>query len=222
MNKEKIFQRLKTKAASLGFAQAELRSIAETISNNPTLTEDAGEAEIDPLIDQVLPFLQAGQKMATRLVNQAKPTPTPTQTEVIGPPAPTPPSNSTTPPTPTDPNTQALNAVLESLKGLKDEIATLKSERTAGTRRSQLESLLKDKGTYGQRVLKSFDRMTFANEEEFTEFLTEIQEEAKTVGADPANPTPMTPQTGTNTTGKEDVANQASIDSVASLFNPNL
>ena len=51
----------------------------------------------------------------------------------------------------------------------------LETDKVSSLRRSQLESVLKDSGTFGKTALKSFEKMSFADEEEFAQYLTETK-----------------------------------------------
>jgi hypothetical protein len=73
MNK-KIFARLKTKAASLGFNVDELKGIAAAIANNLD-SEEAKDEDIDAQIDAVLPLLKVGHVQAQRIIKASKTTP---------------------------------------------------------------------------------------------------------------------------------------------------
>lgn len=63
----------------------------------------------------------------------------------------------------------------------------MKSERETDGRRSKLKALLKDKGTFGKSVLKSFDRMKFENESEFDDFYDGVVEDLAAIDQERAN-----------------------------------
>ena len=46
---------------------------------------------------------------------------------------------------------------------------------------------MKDSGTFGTRTLKSFNKMSFENDEEFEEFLSEVTEDLKVYNQERAN-----------------------------------
>lgn len=63
----------------------------------------------------------------------------------------------------------------------------MKSERETDGRRAKLKALLKDKGTFGKSVLKSFDRMKFENESEFDDFYDGVVEDLAAIDQERAN-----------------------------------
>ena len=62
---------------------------------------------------------------------------------------------------------------------MRGEITALKDEKVATSRKSKLAELLKDSGSYGSRILKSFDRMKFDTDEEFEDFYSEVEEDLR-------------------------------------------
>jgi hypothetical protein len=73
-------------------------------------------------------------------------------------------------------------ALLEQNKVLVGEINVLKGDKIVKTRTEKLDAILKETpDIYRNTVLKSFNRATFTDEEDFNGYLAEIQEESKTV-----------------------------------------
>lgn len=72
-----------------------------------------------------------------------------------------------------------MKEMMAAIKALTNEVSSLKAGKTADTRRSKLESLLKDTGVFGKRTLKNFSKMTFSDEDEFEEYISEIEEDLK-------------------------------------------
>ena len=68
---DKIMKILKTKAASLGFNDEELKVAAELISVILNL-EDAPEDDINAAVEAVMPVLQVAQKNSSRIVAKSK------------------------------------------------------------------------------------------------------------------------------------------------------
>lgn len=77
--------------------------------------------------------------------------------------------------------------MLDTVNALKDEVTTLKGEKVTTNRKAKLEAILKDSGTFGTRTLKSFSKMSFENDEEFEEFLSEVEEDLKTYNQERAD-----------------------------------
>ena len=179
--KQKIFLKLKTKAAQLGFNREELQGIAATIADNLG-SEEATDEDIDAQIDAVLPILKVGQQQAQRIAKAAKPTPTktgdgddddedennPTVTEKK-------PKKKTE--EKSDEIPAWVKAMQKTMEALAGEVSTLKSEKTTTTHKSKLEEILKDSGDFGKRELKKFSRMKFDSEEEFDDYLSEVEED---------------------------------------------
>lgn len=65
--KTKVIERLKPKAASLGFTKKELEGVTDIIVRN--LQEDASDESVDEEIDKALQFLEISQSMANRVIN---------------------------------------------------------------------------------------------------------------------------------------------------------
>ena len=183
--------KLKPKVKAFGFNKKELQGIAAKIADNLTSEDDASDedvnAEIEKSIDAVLPYLQVSQSYANRLVEDARK------------------KNDDDEPDDDDDNDSAsegnkrhpgsksnktnkekeedapawAKGLVESVETLRGEIATLKGEKVATSRKSKLAELLKGSGSYGNRILKSFDRMKFETDEEFDDFYSEVEEDLK-------------------------------------------
>lgn len=183
--------KLKPKVKAFGFNRKELQGIAAKIADNLTSADDASDedvnAEIEEKIDAVLPYLQVGQSYANRLVEDARkkygddePDDDDDDDEPIqkGKRQPGSKSNKINKDEKDDAPAWA-KGLVESVETLRGEIATLKGEKVATSRKSKLAELLKDSGSYGNRILKSFDRMKFETDEEFEDFYSEVEEDLK-------------------------------------------
>ena len=165
---KKILARLKTKAASFGFNVDELKGIAAVIAGNLDSEKEATDEDIDAQIDAVLPILKVGQQQAQRIAKSVKTTTEAGDEE-----------KDTSATDKNQKNTEEKNdgeqEVLRMLREMKEEIASLKIEKTTSTRRAKLETMLKDTGKFGERILKNFSRMKFEKDEDFDEFLTDVE-----------------------------------------------
>lgn len=192
--------KLKPKVKALGFNTKELKGIAAKIADNLTSAEDASDedvnAEIDTQIEAVLPYLSFGQSQANRLLDEwKKKNPSKDdeddsdddddQDDE---------SNRSKGKKSTKKTKEKDDDVPEWVKGLQQtvetltgEITTLKGEKVTETRRSKLETLLKDTGTFGQRTLKSFAKMKFENDDEFDEFYSDVESDLKTLNQERAD-----------------------------------
>lgn len=159
MNKlELVLAALKPKIASLGFNEEEVKNVATSIVSG--LAEDEPTAgEVNARIDAVIPILKVSQSMASRVINKAKePIPNPKTKGVE------------------EPNFEDEPAWFKKYREDSERrILMLETDKVSSLRRSQLESLLKDSGTFGKTALKSFEKMSFADEEEFAQYLTETK-----------------------------------------------
>ena len=112
--------------------------------------------------------------------------------------------------------------MLDTVNALKDEVTTLKGEKITTSRKSKLEAILKDAGAFGTRTLKSFSKMNFENDEEFDEFISEVEEDLKTYNqerADAGLSTMGTPPAAGGGKPKEDeVLTDAEIEALADSF----
>lgn len=220
--KQKVLLMLKPKVRQFGFNKKELQGISAKIADNLTSADDASDedvnAEIEEKIDAVLPYLQVSQSYANRLVEDARrkndddePDDDDDETSPKG--------NKRQPGSKNAKNNKdddddtpawakGLAELADVVKSLKVELTTLKGEKVATSRKSKLADLLKDSGSYGRRILKSFDRMKFETDEEFDDFYSEVEEDLKAYNQELAdkglenlnNP----PATGGKGGGKED------------------
>ena len=77
--------------------------------------------------------------------------------------------------------------MLDTVKALTDKVTALEAEKSTSSRRSRLETLLKDTGAFGERTIKSFSRMKFENEDEFEEFYSEVEADLKKLNQERAD-----------------------------------
>ena len=214
--KELVLNALKPRVKALGFSKDEVEGAAATIANNLKLEEDASDDDVNTAIElaveAALPFLQLSQKASSRVIEDFKKTH---------------PKKEPTQPKPQDDDEDGkevpewAKAIVESNKALQEELNKLKTEKVTTSRRGRLEDVVKDSGRYGERVLKSFDRMTFATEEEFEEFLADTQEDVKTYVqelADKGLSTLTSPPTASTKTPKTDVITDSDIEALADSF----
>ena len=229
--RQQVFVKLKLKAKALGFNAKELKGIAAKIADNLESQEDASEedvnAEIDEKIEAVLPYLTFGQSQANRLLDEWK------KNHPEAEPDDEPNDNF-----PNDTPKPASKKKLQDKEENKDEepawfkayreqqdarFAALEGEKTSSLRKSKLESLLKDTGTFGNRTLKSFSKMNFENDEEFEQFLSEVEEDLKAYNQERADAGLSTlgtpPAAGTGKPDKEiELLTDAEIDSIVNNF----
>lgn len=187
-----VFNVLKLKSKALGFSKEELEGIAADVANNFELDEEASDedvnAEIEKQVDAVIPFLKIAQKTAQRTIQKFKDSTDDNDDDDTNP-------DGTGIKEDNHKSEKVLEekvpawaqALITQNKALQTEILGLKSERETDGRRSKLKALLKDKGTFGKSVLKSFDRMKFENESEFDDFYDGVVEDLAAIDQERAN-----------------------------------
>lgn len=160
--KIKVLQKLKPKTTAFGFNQVELDGVAATIAGN--LTEESTDEQIDAAIDAVLPFLKVSQQVASRVINQKK-----TEQE------PNDPNN----PKPTDDEPAWFKAYREKAEA---EIMELKNQNIVKSRRSVFEAMLEGlPAKQKESKLKDFDRIRFADDNDFNGYVEEQKEVVKAI-----------------------------------------
>ena len=234
--KQQVFVKLKLKAKALGFNAKELKGIAANIADNLISTEDASEedvnAEIDEKIEAVLPYLQVGQSFANRVIEENRKKnddddepddDDATSLNTL--------KNRHTGSNKTNPQQNKRNddapawakGLLDKVDNLTNEISVLKGEKVSTSRKTKLNELLKDSGSFGCRILKSFDRMKFETDEEFDEFYSEVEEDLKNYNQERADAGLATlstpPAAGSKGSGKQDeVISDAEVKALADTF----
>lgn len=198
--KQQVLLKLKPKVKAFGFNKKELMSVAAKIADNLTSTDDASDedvnAEIDTQIDAVLPYLQVSQSFANRVIEEnRKKNDDDDETDDDDDDEPSSTTNRQSGSNKKNPKNKGMNddapewakSMLDTVNALKDEVTTLKGEKVTTSRKAKLETVLKDSGTFGTRTLKSFGKMSFENDEEFEEFLSEVTEDLKTYNQERAD-----------------------------------
>lgn len=208
MNKyyKKVLEVLKTNKdiKALGFSRKEVRGVAANVADKLNLKDEATDEEvseaIDDAIDAVMPLLKLSQSVADRQVQNYKDAHPEKDADTSDDdddnddePAHTSPSKKGKKNTKDDNDDvnsallASIKALTESVSGMKDEIALLKSGKVADSRRAKVEKLLKDTGKFGERMLKSYSRMTFKDDDEFDDYLEELKEDIEAVNQERAD-----------------------------------
>lgn len=233
--KQQVLLKLKPKVKAFGFNKKELMSVAAKIADNLTSEDDASDedvnAEIDTQIDAVLPYLQVSQSFANRVIEENRKKNddddetddddddelSNTTNRQAG-------SNKKNPKTKgkNDDAPEWAKGMMQTIQDLSGEVTALKGEKITTSRKSKLEAILKDAGAFGTRTLKSFSKMKFDNDEEFDEFISEVEEDLKTYNqerADAGLSTMGTPPAAGGGKPKEDeVLTDAEIEALADSF----
>lgn len=172
--KAKVLRALKPKVKAFGFNKRELMSVAAEIADNLSLEEDASEedvtAAIDAAVETSLPFLKVGQSFANRLLEGSKHKNDDESGEGEERDQQTPQLGEANP---------ELAALMNAVKALTDQVTALKADKTTGSRRERLQSVVKDAGAFGTRALKNFSRMKFESDDDFDEWLEDVESDLK-------------------------------------------
>jgi hypothetical protein len=193
----KVLEVLKTRKEikALGLSRKELKGIAAKVADKLELKDEATDEEvteaIDDAVDAIVPYLEVVQTVADRRLQQYKDSlpgdddedddddddadeepvskgrKSPSSKKVKG--------GKGDEDSLAAQIAKALSPLTESINSLKGQVEDLKNGKTADSRKARLEAIVKDTGKYGERVMKSFARMSFKNDEEFEDYLDEVE-----------------------------------------------
>ena len=191
---KKIFAALKPKVGAFGFNRKELMGVAAGIADNLELADDASEEDIDAAVDKAveaaIPMLKVGQAMATRVINNTKANGKADEEiddEEIDDPKSSKKSSKSTKANEGNDVPAWVEDLKKNFESLANQVTALQGEKLSATRRGKLMELLKDTGTFGARTLKSFDKMSFADDDEFEEFFAEVEDDLKALNQERAD-----------------------------------
>jgi hypothetical protein len=211
--KNKLVLLLKTLFASKGFSQKALEGLADYLA--PNLTEESTDADLTAAIETIKPMTDLMQSEINRQVNAAKPKPV----EEIKP-------VTTTEPKPADdpnetPTEKLLKQALAGITALTAEVANIKGEKVTNTRREQYAKTLEGTSdAYKAEALKDFDRLSFKDDTDYTEWVGAKAESVKVFVQEAANGGlgGDRPAGGVTTTIQKGEASQAEIDEAFKNF----
>lgn len=225
---ERLFELLKTKAASLGFSESELKSVAEALgkSLDPNDAEQNDEKLIG-LINLAIPSLELSQKAANRIVakkqkefdeklQQALQTAKPTDDK------PVPPTNTNG--AKEEPKTDELGKLTALLEKFMTEtnkrFDVLDGQQVSRSRKQQLEEVVKGCEQFGARYLRDFDRITFKDDEDFGNWLNDAKSDIEAYNKERSTAgLPGKPFGGNaDETNKKETLTDAQIDAIAKTF----
>lgn len=183
------------KVKAFGFNNKELKGLAAKIAKDLKSEEDASDedvnAEIETAVEAVLPLLEFGQSYANRVINDnvngseddENDDNEYEETEEV--------SNMSK--SKRSPKIKEKKSDKEPewfkmyRENMEKKISDLMGERTADKRKIRLEKILKDTGKFGERMLKNYDRMKFETDNDFEEFLSEVEDDLKSENQERAN-----------------------------------
>lgn len=195
--KQLILKDLKTKAKAFGFTRKELESVAADLANNLELEEEATEeeanAEVAKVVDAVLPILKLSQSAAGRAIqsymdahpvagnnnddesdeddDDSTPPPTPKKTPKKG----------------SKVKTTTVDDTPEWAKRLFERLDKIEGNALEDKRQSKLKKLVENTGSFGTRTMRNFNRMKFESDEDFEDFLEEVQSDLEALNQERAN-----------------------------------
>ncbi len=186
-----VLKALKPKVAPFGFTRKEIESVAAVIADNLNLNENAEEevvnAAVNKAVNTMIPVLQLAQSQASRTIEKFKAERKKESEEEEGveendddnsgklptvKKTPTPRPNKEAPP-------EWANSLINTVAELREELGGLKNEKLVNSRKQRLENALKDTGVMGQQTLRNFAKMKFENDEEFDDYLAEVETSVK-------------------------------------------
>ena len=179
--KKKILSVLKPRIQELGFNKKEVESIAAKIADNLNLESDATEDEINESIsreiESVIPFLQFSQSAANRTIQAYKESlkhkEDDEDDDVL---------ETHVKKTPKKEDSEILNLIKEMREDfgkLSSEMATMRADKVKTSRLESVKKLVENTGAYGKSVLRSFNRTTFKDDDDFETYLDEIKSEVE-------------------------------------------
>ena len=193
MNKELlVLQALKPRVKALGFNKNELKGVAAKIANNLNLEDEATEddinAAVEDAIDAVMPFLEFTQKVSSRVINDYKKTAgKPVEDEEDEDDAETSQPKKQKQQPKKDEAPEWAQMLVKKVEELQGELSNVKAEKQTASRKDKLNALLKDAGSYGTRTMKNFTKMKFDSDEEFEDFLEDVQADLEAYNQEQAN-----------------------------------
>lgn len=180
---------------------------ADIADNLEEVADDASDedvnAKIKPAVDAVMPSLKFAQRVANQAVEdyrkkqqkvnepQPEPDPAPQPEPKPEPPQPNPapePKPSNIPPKSGNEPPEWMKDFIESqnkqmqqqqkiIETLQAEVKGIKTKGANAQRRAVLDDLLKDTGTFGKRALKDYENRTFATDDDFNSFVSDLKED---------------------------------------------
>lgn len=188
---------LKPKVKAFGFSRNVLKSIAAEIADKLDIEDDASDedvnAKIEEAVNAVLPYLPMIQSQANSQFDEWKKANTPNDDDDDGDDSDNgdDESKSSKSNKPKGKKADEIPAwakeLIESNKTLAGQLAAIKGEKIADTRRSKLEKLLDGTKTFGESKLKDFGLMKFESDDDFDEFFSRVEEDLKAYNQERSN-----------------------------------
>lgn len=192
--KQLILKDLKTKAKAFGFTRKELESVAADLANNLELEEEATEEDVNAavakVVDAVLPILKLSQSAAGRAIQsymEAHPVEDANDDDESDDDEPTPAPASKKASKKGDKEKTNADETPEWAKRLFERLDKIEGNALEDKRQSKLKKLVENTGSFGTRTMRNFNRMKFENDEDFEDFLEEVQSDLEALNQERAN-----------------------------------
>lgn len=221
--KIKIAARLKAKAAGVNLSQKRIDAIVARAEKG--LTDESDDTAIDAnltAIDELTPFKEIAALDDHERARSAKEKADreAARLKAI--------EEGKTPEPDDDPNESSTDKLLKALMAKLDkqneEIASIKGEKVATTRREKfIQSMEGTSAEYQVRELKKFDRISFKDDEDFNSFLEDTKDDHASAIQDDANnglggDRPAGGGNGGSDAGSKKEASQAEVDAAFKNF----
>ena len=225
---ELVLKALKPKVASFGFSKNEIKSAAAAIANNLEIEENATEEEATAIIEKSvgasLPFFKLAQAASTRVIDAYKAKQKEhdddddddVDDDGEG-------DNGTAKKAnqkskKSDEQPVWAKAMMAEFQKLSTITSGLLQEKTITSRKTKLEALLKDSGTFGKTVLKNFGRMSFENDEQFEEYLEEVKTDLEAAKKEMSQASLASMQNKPNPLGDDGKLSKEQLESIAAVM----
>lgn len=112
-------------------------------------------------------------------------------------------------------------AMSTQMSSMNNELVGMKADKVATTRKGRLEELLKDTGSFGQRTLRAFSRMTFKDDDEFDSYFEEVKADLDAYNQERANEgldKLGTPPGGNDKPKEDNPISDADVEAIAGLY----
>ena len=212
---QKVLNALKTseEVKALGFDKEEIKRLASNIDKKLNLKEDASDEEVESAIeesvDDAIPYLKLAQSQASRIVKKklekAKKTDEDDEDdedddgdgneededgdnddEPAGKPAKKH-KNPRKPKSDDDETKKLLKSLLKKMEKQEETIASMRKGNAKDKWRKKLEKAVENTGSFGKQKLREFDRLEFASEDDFDEYLSEVGDDLDEANQERAN-----------------------------------
>lgn len=182
---KQVMKRLKPKVKAFGFDPELVERFAAQIAKKLDLDDEASEEDVNTAIDNeievVLPLMPIVQSYTSRRINDAlkkngdgNDNNDEDGDEDDDSSSQQPRRKPGRPPKKDDEEPAWFKVYREKQE---ERFAAIEGQRTTDSRKSKLEAILKDSGTFGKQIIKGFSKMKFDTDDEFDEYFSEVEDD---------------------------------------------